>query len=467
MVASTKVAESFDFFNPFMAAKIITGDGVEYPLWSGGAADQVGFGSGIDSALGPEYVAKLQSLAYLTEISIEMDLGFIPKITAVLNPPLEEAIKLLNTDLVEIGENRLQVQFGYARGANGAPVTQKYEAMIFGNPQISIGADCSISLSAQGANGAASTRHQQSALTFPDKTRKAILDEIGATYGLKFVIGEDTLKDATSGPMLTEEKVTKSIGWKSVLFFVTQLVNEARCFLRWGGRTEDLGEEVVEVVSRTAAFVKTQPAIVLSLFGFSSTDLPGQTVYPVLSVQSFSNALFLPGVQKVVMADIDAKSKKSSGIFAIPINDAKPAQTWGGTADVVGGKAPLVPEGAVHHAGSPNDRAMVEHAKAAFQSYTVGSGTSLEVETIGVPTIQPGAVIMLRGLGKKFDGIYAATKINHSLGASGFTTRLVMTKNLPEILAPVMRGPADNSNQNKNTEAKDGGDSTKAEAKPQ
>jgi len=50
-------------------------------------------------------------------------------------------------------------------------------------------------------------------------------------------------------------------------------------------------------------------------------------------------------------------------------------------------------------------------------SYITGSG-----QTIGLPDLRPGDNVELQGLGKRFSGPYYVTKVEHSLGSSGYLT---------------------------------------------
>jgi phage protein D len=52
------------------------------------------------------------------------------------------------------------------------------------------------------------------------------------------------------------------------------------------------------------------------------------------------------------------------------------------------------------------------------QLFMTGSG-----QVIGLADLRPGDKVELKGLGKRFDGTYEVTKVVHSLGGSGFTTR--------------------------------------------
>lgn len=56
----------------------------------------------------------------------------------------------------------------------------------------------------------------------------------------------------------------------------------------------------------------------------------------------------------------------------------------------------------------------------ADRAYTFVTGTG---RVIGLPDLRPGDNLELAGLGQRFDGQYYVTKVEHTLGGSGFTTQ--------------------------------------------
>lgn len=142
----TPQQSSFDFKNPFMAATIIAQDGTHYPLWMTGNQ-----GASIDIPTLDPGVDDLKALSFMTELVVTMDLGRIPSIAITLSPPFADAIRLLDSSLVEIATNTLQVQFGYASGASsngtiGPLLSPIYQALMIPLPEVSIGVDTSIVL---------------------------------------------------------------------------------------------------------------------------------------------------------------------------------------------------------------------------------------------------------------------------------------------------------------------------------
>jgi uncharacterized protein len=55
--------------------------------------------------------------------------------------------------------------------------------------------------------------------------------------------------------------------------------------------------------------------------------------------------------------------------------------------------------------------------KERRKQFATGSG-----KVIGLPRLQPGKVVRITGLGKRFDSDYFVTKVQHSLGGGGFLT---------------------------------------------
>ncbi len=160
--------DRYDFSNPFVAAAIVTEGGKRYPLWAGIKKEDV-------------ETAKLgttAALAFVQEVSIELQLAFLPLIKVTLAPPYRDAINLLDSHLMEwAGGSRLEVQFGYLSSTTGDAILSNVFTGVMTKPEIQFGADCVITLSAQGVSGFSATR-QQGKRTFRDMTRYEIIQII-------------------------------------------------------------------------------------------------------------------------------------------------------------------------------------------------------------------------------------------------------------------------------------------------
>ena len=89
-----------DFYSPFFSVAIVTKGGKRYPFWSD-LDPQLAAAAGIDPML-----------CFLQSATVEINLGSIAKITAELKPPPDQALRIINSPLVQYGFNQLELQFG-------------------------------------------------------------------------------------------------------------------------------------------------------------------------------------------------------------------------------------------------------------------------------------------------------------------------------------------------------------------
>jgi hypothetical protein len=434
---------TYDYFNQFLAAAIVTDDNTRYPLWTRGA-DGTQFAIPTNQDIGD-----LKALCFLTEVTIENNLGYIPRITATLNPPYEDAIRLLDSTLVEFGSNRLEVQFGYARsGSSGMPLLSPVYQGLMLKPDIAIGAETTIVLNAQGVAAFAS-HLQEGGKTFTNMTRMEIIAELCDRFNM--VPNADAVHDdSESFNSLSVEKITYSMGWNTPWFCIVDLCKSARCwaFSRGIARNGDGRTAELVIQPRTALAVE-KPPLTLTMFQVNRGTLSGE-IYPVLSAGTDAAAIYLPGVQKIMLKEIDLASKK---IRTQEIADsvAKTAQNAIGGVAISGTKyfpdADATSEiGYIKRSGDPASPTAVQQARAAFESHSAMGGIPLEIESLGIPSIEPGQAVAVNGLGLRLDVNYGVHKVIHSLGVGGFTTRLSLISNTTQVVAQQFKisgeGPA-------------------------
>lgn len=436
---------SYDFFNQFMAAAIVTDDGTRHPLWTRGADGSSKFAIPTHQDIGD-----LKALSFLTEVTIETNLGYIPRITATLSPPYEDAIRLLDSTLVEFGTNRLQVQFGYVRnGTNGGPLLSPvYEGLML-KPDISIGQDTTIVLNAQGVGGFAAAL-QESGRTFPRMTRLEIITELCSHFNM--VPNTDALREnSVESKALSSEKITYSMGWNTPWFCIMDLCKAARCWAFERGTPNSNNGSVLVIQPRSLLAVD-KPPITLTMFQVNRGTLSGD-LYPILSASTEAAAIYLPGVQKIMLQEVSLDTKK---VIAQEISDnvTKIAQSTVGGVSVLGMKFfpdpdPETLTGYVKRSGDPTSPSALQQSRAALESFSTMGGIPLEIETLGVPDIEPGKAVAVNGLGIRLDMNYGVHKVHHTLGLGGFTTRLSLISNTTKIVAQQFQeagsGPANDN----------------------
>lgn len=69
-----------------------------------------------------------------------------------------------------------------------------------------------------------------------------------------------------------------------------------------------------------------------------------------------------------------------------------------------------------------------QRAKAQLNNKAMQTVTG-RAETIGIPQLRAGQLVRLLGVGPRFEGQYKVTQATHSIGASGYSTSLDVTRN--------------------------------------
>jgi len=207
-------------------------------------------------------------------------------------------------------------------------------------------------------------------------------------------------------------------------------------------RNNDSGQGVVEIFPRSTAYAHTIPDHILSLYHFANGKI-GNGVYPILSASTPTTAIWLPGIRSVLLKEIDADTKKTvtkaETAETVSIGQAGPSAVEGKGNDKSYPEPSKDPNDTTgHHVmpGDPADKKMAESLKSVFEQFKVmGMAIKLEVETIGIPTIQPGDVVVIQGLGMRLDrDNYCVHDVTHTINTSGFMTKLVMFSGTNPIL---------------------------------
>jgi len=127
-------------------------------------------------------------------------------------------------------------------------------------------------------------------------------------------------------------------------------------------------------------------------------------------------------VSKVTVRGWDPRTKKPISYTAGP--DDLPKSSGGGgesgpeiAGKRLGDKQDVIVDQPVSTIEEARELAMSRMRERAYD-YLTGSG-----QVIGLPDLRPGDNVELLGLGKRFSGSYYVTKVEHSLGGSGYLTQ--------------------------------------------
>jgi len=454
---------TYDYYNPFMAVAINTPEGERFPLWS---SQQLSDGS---TDFPP-------SMAWVTQVEVNMQLGEIPVITVTLSPPYRDAQAFLNSPLIEWGGSTLDVQFGYVY-AGGAVLSPPMTGVML-KPEVSIGADIEITLKAQGTGGFSAAR-SKSGRTFNNMTRFDIITEvangprtaIGAiSQGISNVLDEaarlllpesttviDTVArtrnltidasaveqnsalrglvapgniiiGALSAGLVSVEgsfaydelfvnEVTESQGNLSDWAFMQKLVKDARCGMTLNGSTL--------VIFSLDAWMAAPPQRTFRLFDYPLGSMSPQAgVFPILSFSSDTLATYMPGsTRNIKVVGVDSETREIRNV-AVNDEEVKPSRSGPGPSSLPpNDNDPPVNElgdGGGFHPGSPTDDRVMASARAAFLEDTTKMGINVEIGSLADPTLFPGATVGLAGISARHDSPkYGVTEITWTFNVGG------------------------------------------------
>lgn len=430
--------DPYDFYSPFMSAVIVTPTGERFPL-----AMNTKDGALTDAGRLSQSKLGFPSLSYLEQLTIEMTLGYIPKITATFTPPMAEGMKFIDSELSEWGLSHIEVQFGYASGTPSGPVLSPPFTGLLLKPDVQIGADINITLNAQGVAGYSMSRTERNK-GWNNATREQIIKDLVAgpdpTNARQIRVDVSQVErgsDKQAYEWLCQQRISLSAGGRTDWMLVWQLVREAGCWMTSVG-------DNLRIFPRADA-ISARPVCALRFFDFKDGRVgPGAGVFPIISATSPTSAVFLPGALRGLVArSIDSKAQSVSEVRVDDKTDPiartgtgagmlLPSKTNPGVAVETGDGTSYIPV-------QPGAQDALQLAKAEYESFAMNMGIHLQVETLGIPDLLPGQTVEVAGLGKRFSMNYGIMKITHTLGSNGYTSSLELVSNVGRMFEQIER----------------------------
>lgn len=446
-----------DFSSPFVTGAIVTKDGQRFPFWTQGSSGGDGartinsISSSGEVTLAPE----LNSLAWIQEVNVDLQLAHLPQIQIQLAPPFREGIRFLNSELIEYGVSTLEVQLGYSGGSPGTSKLTPPLTGVITQPEVAIGDDVLITLNAYGVAGWSMRRTQGGRVALEGETRNELVQRIiegpKGTQRRKLEFDDKTyLQDDEDTPedvrTLWFGSIDYAQGGKSDWLAVWELCNGAKCRPYVDGNkiqirpfANDLGRAPSKTF-RMYDYPQGRMGLGVDASGNISTD-PDKGVFPILSFSSPNNELFLPASARgFVMTEISDKNPQKE--VERTVVDHESENVVGSNEGAIAPEATEsnpdrdsnTDEGAEEMPGDPDDTMDLEKVKADF--WREGNmGITVEIESIGVPDLIPGDTVLVDGLGNRFGhprwGVFT---VKHSIGLGGYTTSFSAVSNTDRIL---------------------------------
>lgn len=436
----------YDGYSPFVSAAIInptTGD--RFPFWTDVDADA------LDRAKVPD---SLRSLAFMTDASVELNLGPIPILSVTLSPPHRYFRALADSELVEWGVTHLQIQFGYTGGSQGQVLLSPiYEGIIL-QPDVQLGEQSSITYKAQGVGGFSAIRQKSNMYFEQPRTRIEILKELAKgpdpnnprdlevdpglvqkmKSSLKTIYKDNVYRGVrTEYDALFNQPINFNQGSDTDWWAISKLVRECRCTLSL------IANKIVIIpMNLTMGDVPRRKLVYYDYDGRAFG--PGTGILPLYSYNTSQTHMYLPGaLRSIAVGDVSEKTREDVESW-IGDDKAKTTRTGEGSANIPASKDfPGLNEegfgGGDTIPGDPTDPAFLQKVMAEYDSFTQNMGIKATLETMGDPFLFPSNIVEVKGVGARFDGNYALLMVRHTFSSGGYRMEMEGVSNIGKALS--------------------------------
>jgi len=344
-------------------------------------------------------------------------------------------------------QNTLEVQLGYAGGTGGSgPVLSSPFITALQAPEVQIDTEIQITLKGQGLGNSAT--HQGGRVTGQEgDKREDIIRRLVAGYGggrrTLEVNFDEAYEDSTVYGLLTASAEGYAQGNRSDWLALWWLAQETNCIMNIVGTSDDGRAAVLRWRPRRVMF-SGDPVRRYRLYHYpggqfrgeiASAELQSDSIaeMPILSftcnTEAVWGALTYQDVLNfgIELNDVDTDEVEPASTTVTADTEAPPVDSGEGAMTTPGNDE--FPEQPLQMPGDPANPGAVRQAGADVEA-GAGMATQIEIETMGDPAILPGDVVVLAGLGRRFDpGVYHVFQVTHSIGVGGFSTNLTIHKN--------------------------------------
>jgi hypothetical protein len=406
--------------------------------------------------------SEFPALAFVSQVNIEILLGDNAKLQVVLTPPFEEGLQLLQSDLVRFGTGRLEVEIGYSTGTPEGGASQFRTLPFFGllqKPDVSIGADVTITLNALGVGYALTTVGGSKGKSYPSSYSPArVVQEVFRKYvdgkfsGLDISDLYDNVPTELQG---TDPFFQKVIDHTREAFPKTKNVAEKAQRVMQGPRNDWwFIKEVIEnygfdlFIQGNKVYVVKKTDWLNRKTGFGEKSAPRKhfmlkgnvdpniNLFPILSFQTPTSGVWLEnGIGCQVASDLkEDKSGTSTACASAKTTTITQVKEQGGVDPDSPGYTAEAGETSKNVPVNPNSPEGREKVAGQWRNSMMTGGIQGEISTIGVPGLRPGEVVDVSGFEYRlqpsnqkvlFNGTYGIINVRHSIGVGGFTTNFL------------------------------------------
>jgi len=367
---------------------------------------------------------------YLSSVTVDLGLGYQSKISVVINPPYEDGIKIIDSEMLDRG-NVLYVQWGYSKESQR---TDWYSGIILEQPDVSIDPNFSITINAKGWGYMAQRRLDIK--TALKGTPQQIIRKIAVEKWKLDLDDEFASNEYRSGGTKGTWKVEPS-KYGSDFNIVKEILAKSGNYFYVNGNK-------LTVIS-VKGYSSFRPKYTFRMFGELDVS---KNIYPINSFSFNSGAMFLPrGVAKTITIGVDPKKKQivKASRTSEPLPGSKVTDT------TAGAKAP---KGEANDPSAPK-RIPVDLGRYGLSDVALTGDTSfgdklivgleegknvddetkgyydlkvpyaeIEFDTVGIPGMGPRDLITVDGIGKRLSGQYMVFGAIHEVNEGGYNLHI-------------------------------------------
>lgn len=373
---------------------------------------------------------------YAAHLSIEANLGAPHIATLTLNPPFEDAIKILDSRLIRF-YSIMEIRWGYHNNLREPQYFRLTQPKATFTPK-------DITIVLQGIDLTSSILTNSGTFLIFDrdtyKTDLSIIQNIIETRR-KMVLDITNLPEDS---LLRKEKVTPANNMGNDYLFLKKL-----CFDN--GVTFDIDLKGNRFKIRQAdLFATTEPSYFLKVYQRTT----GAYDIPVInfSANLLSSAFYSPAITTVLALQPNLDKQDASiantidagtlaGIHAGDRTEdanAAGAGAFTGKGTKIGEDTVIPDQYYDSQAGIAGERitippgVSIEKVNNIVREAALRANTTATVTALGVPTVEPTMCVRVDGMGKSLSGHYFIRKVHHEIGRGGYEMTLDLYRTLTD-----------------------------------
>lgn len=372
---------------------------------------------------------------YVNNLEVEFMGSSIAHITITMTPPYHDAIRIIDSRLIQ-RTGIITVEWGYSGRGNNSEKSSGVYMFSAQKPSISFsGSD--ITITVKGTDllyvGASSKDERR---TFDRKIYssdlsiiKKLASELGLVVDDSELPTQNPLRDIRTFP---ESITINNNNWT----FIRSLLFENRCVFNMSGKTLVIKSRDA-VIEQDCAYKfiwykQMQNKFEIPMLTFD-TDVLDQLFSALPPINSVTSVSADPDTGSVVKTKYDSAADPTvpkTGKYTGAGEDNQKRQvvnTAAGQVIVGGGSGEQI-------ITSKQRNNSEERVRVIADDWSIYGNEVANITAIGVPSLVPNIMVKVEGVGNSFGGYYMVNNVKHTIGTDGYTMAVKLIRNSSSLI---------------------------------